>query len=288
MEIKLFGGRLTVNLAFIPVVLIMCVLNGFTAVAAFGVALVLHECAHALAASSLGVHVNRLEVMPFGCTAHMESFAVVSGSKEIAMAAAGPAVNILAAAAVFAVAGAHPENRFAANFLKSNIMLAAINLLPALPMDGGRVLSALLSLIVMPLKATRLTSILGILAALTILGVGVAMVVNNALNPTMFMMGGFMLFSSARYLKNAAFTFMKQTTGKRDQIARRISVDVKAIAAHQQRTVGEVLTSLDARKYNVVHVLDDDMRVVASIDETQLIAGMLRDGAGGRLGNIKN
>ena len=78
MSSKFFGGRLEVNFIFIPVVFVMCYISGIEAILAFCLALLLHESAHAIMAQAMGVRVKSLELMPFGCTAHIESFAVVS------------------------------------------------------------------------------------------------------------------------------------------------------------------------------------------------------------------
>ena len=145
MSSKFFGGRLEVNFIFIPVVFLMCYVSGVEAILAFCLALLLHESAHAVMAQAMGVRVRSLELMPFGCTAHIESFAVVSPGAEIAMAAAGPLANLALAALLQFGADVTAEDTFLAALYRSNLSLAAVNLLPALPMDGGRVLCCVLS-----------------------------------------------------------------------------------------------------------------------------------------------
>ncbi len=278
MSIKLLDGRLVINLIFIPVAIVMACINGAASVAAFFAALFLHECAHSIMASALGVRVSSLELMPFGCTAHVESFAVINGSKEIAMAAAGPAVNILTAAACYVALRVAEPSAFLEAFFRSNVMLAAMNLLPALPLDGGRILASVLSISMPPLRATRLTSILGICVGSLLLGVGIYMAATGNFNPTILLMSSFMLYASIRHFKNAAYMFLKNTTGKRDAIRRRTTVDVKNLAVHKSRTMGEVLPDLDTRKYNMVYVLDDDLRVIGRLSESELLRGVVKEG----------
>lgn len=287
MTLKLFGGRLLVNIIFIPIAVIMSYLNGIDSVAAFFSALLLHEGAHAIAASALGVRVRSLEVMPFGCTAHIESFAVIRGGREIMMAAAGPCCNIIAAAAVLIFADGEVMSPYTEALFKANTTLAAMNLIPALPLDGGRILATVLALAMPPLTATRLTSILGICASSVMIGVGVYMFVNNQPNPTLFLMGGFIMYSAIKYLRSAAFMFMKSTVMKRAEVLKRGTVDLRDIAAHKSRSVSEVLTALDTRKYNIIHVLDDDMHIVHTINESELISGMVKSGTTESIGSIK-
>ncbi|MBQ9941623.1 MAG: hypothetical protein IJP03_01310, partial [Christensenellaceae bacterium] len=190
MKLKLLSGRLKVNLLLIPVAVIMAVLQGATAVLAFFGALALHEGAHAIMAAALGVRVEALVLQPFGCTARMESFVAVSPGKEAAMAAAGPAANMAAAAGCWAFAGAVASGPFLEAFLSANLALAAINLLPALPLDGGRILAALLCCAMRADRATRLCGGLGIFFSAVMLLLGAAAVLMGQINPTVFLMGG--------------------------------------------------------------------------------------------------
>jgi len=275
-----------VNLIFIPVAVIMCYINGAATVAAFFAALFLHECAHSIVASALGIRVHSLQLMPFGCTAHIESLAVVNRGKEIAMAAAGPAINILAAAAVYLSMHFIKETDFLQMFFKSNVMLAAMNLLPALPLDGGRILATVLSFSMTSVKANRLTSILGICVAAVMLGTGAYMAAMAKFNPTLLLMGGFMLYGSILHYRNAAYVFMKNTMVKREEIYKRAAVDVKSLAVHKKRTLGEVLTNLDSRRYNTVYVLDDDMSVMKQMGEADLMKGVISEGTGSEIQKI--
>src|SRR5213078_931160 len=97
---------------------------------------------------------------------------------EIVIALAGPAVNVVIAAGLFAlvaIASALPAAWFAsgpdladvfiARLLLANVFLAGFNLLPAFPMDGGRVLRAVLSLGMNRLDATKVAATVGAVVA---------------------------------------------------------------------------------------------------------------------------
>lgn len=144
---------------------------GALLMAALFACVALHELGHALAARWLGIPVQEIVLLPIG------GLAVLGRnprrpSHELLIAAAGPLVNVILAAALFLALRAHGslplEGRelLAAGFAEpslrtalfwlfgSNVMLVLFNLLPAFPMDGGRILRALLA---MPLGFTRAT-----------------------------------------------------------------------------------------------------------------------------------
>lgn len=288
MTLRLLNGRLRVNLLFLPIMLVMCMLSGVESVVAFCVALTLHECAHGVAASAVGIYVRSLEVTPFGCAANMESMAAVSGGKEIAVAAAGPAINILVAAALYALQRADMGSSFTQALLASNMMLAAMNLLPALPLDGGRILACVLGLAIKPMRAARLVSVFGMVVAAAMLGCGAYMAAMGMLNPTLFLMGGFVGYWALRYYRNSTFAHLKQTTAKRGAVLSRGTVDVKTVAAHKSRTLGEMLSNMDSRRFNVVYILGDDLDVVGKVTERDILRSATAAGTDVPLEKIKN
>lgn len=113
--------------------------------APLGFALCLHEAAHLAAAKLCGVAIQEIRILPFGGSARMENPYRLPLRQILPVAAAGPAANLLLAFALAALA--HWKILDAANvhpWIQPNLVLCLFNLLPALPLDGGRMLFALL------------------------------------------------------------------------------------------------------------------------------------------------
>ncbi len=133
---------------------------------------VLHELGHATMARRYGVHTSEIVLYPIGGVARLDH--IPSGKAELLIALAGPAVNLVLAGLIaggmvlFAVKISPPNAESLVSgtpilwqLLTANIMLFLFNLLPAFPMDGGRVLRAALSLRLGQERATAFASTIG-------------------------------------------------------------------------------------------------------------------------------
>ena len=130
----------------------------------------LHEFGHALAARALGIPTRSITLYFFGGIARLERMPRAPGA-ELLITLAGPLVNVaigLALGLALWVDGALrpgaewiPLTLFASNLMLVNFLLAAFNMVPAFPMDGGRILRALLTVKIGRARATAIAAKVG-------------------------------------------------------------------------------------------------------------------------------
>jgi Zn-dependent protease len=142
----LFGFPIEINLSFLILLGVVLVafggLAGVLVVCLAFASVVLHELGHALVARQLGVHIAGIELGFLGGAAKMANLPRTP-RHELMIAAAGPAVSLMLGGAFIGLAAAL-GSPFAATIGWINLVIAGFNLIPALPMDGGRILRALL------------------------------------------------------------------------------------------------------------------------------------------------
>ncbi|MCS7003099.1 MAG: site-2 protease family protein, partial [Dehalococcoidia bacterium] len=153
IEAQQSGGNVLMEIAFV-VALFVCVL--------------LHELGHALTARAYRIRTADITLYPIGGVARLESMG--KPAQEFWIAIAGPLVNVaiaLALAGGLTVFGQSllpaqgGPGEFAQRVLFANVLLALFNLLPAFPMDGGRILRALLAQRMDYTRATNIASVIG-------------------------------------------------------------------------------------------------------------------------------
>ncbi len=284
---RFFGGRLKINLLMIPVMIGLILLGMGEIVLYYIPVVILHEWAHVLMAAALGMSISNMELFPFGCAARLQCFAV-SRSKEILVAAAGPFANMAAACAVFFIDKYAYPIVIAQKLIAANLALAAVNMLPALPLDGGRITRALFASFMGYKRATKITAAAGIFFAAVILIVGVWAAINGTLNPSFLIMAFFLCLAAVKELKNAPFTLIRDFSGKRAVIEKRKTLHINRFAALRNQQLGDIMREFEAGKYNMVTVLGNDLRVTGELSEYQILGGMMQKGTQATLGSVLN
>lgn len=146
-----------------------------------GASIILHELAHTLVGRALGVPIHHITLFAFGGVSQLEQEPKTAQS-ELAMALAGPVLSVFlgllfgfVARTLHSVRGASALTDAFAYLATLNLFLAAFNMMPAFPMDGGRVLRSLIWMTSRRLdRATRIASFIGKSFGVLLIALGVA------------------------------------------------------------------------------------------------------------------
>jgi Zn-dependent protease/CBS domain-containing protein len=287
---RLFGIEIRIHLTFLFLLVFVwstetaaqdanAALRGLGLVGIVFGSVVLHELGHALVARGSGIPAKGIILLPIGGItildeAHVVHDPVNGWKRDIRIAAAGPLVNLLIAgvsalilAAVipgFSVT-ARPLLHYSAllrSIVWANLYLGLFNLLPAYPMDGGRVLRALFSRQVDMVRATqravRIGNVFSIL--MIMLGMLISSRAETRWDGYWLMMIGFFLFAGAQLEERSA---MFQSVLQ--------SVRLEEVMLTDFVTLSPADTLEDALD-KAVHTLQDDFPVVRGVDMAGVIS----------------
>ena len=168
-----------------------------------------HEFGHIIAARRYGIRTPEVTLWPIGGVASLERIPE-KPSEELVVALAGPAVNVVIALVIVAILGVtldgaamteleNPRASLLARLAAANIFLVVFNLIPAFPMDGGRVLRALLAMRMGRADATRVAARIGQGAAFLFALAGLFV------NPMLIVIGLFIYLAATAEAQHVAF-----------------------------------------------------------------------------------
>ena len=289
---RLFGVEIRIHLTF----LFLLVFVWFTQSAAMGTggparglalvaiifgSVIAHELGHAVLARRYGLVVRGIILLPIGGMTLMEEPAAerANPTRDIRIAVAGPLVNLViagvTAATILAVAPkvnllgqpwVHAGNLPRA-LVWSNLFLGAFNLLPAYPMDGGRILRALLAERMDYVVATRRAVALGQTFAMLLMLVGVVW------NAWLVLIGFFLFVGAQMEDRSVVFHSVLETVHMEDVMLTGFSVLSPA-------------DTLEDALHKAVHTLQDDFPVVRGsemvgvINKQRIVEALRREGNG--------
>ncbi len=232
---------------------------------------VLHELGHALTAKRFGCKTQDIILLPIGGIARMEKIPE-KPSQELAVAFAGPFVNVLNVLILLPlirqqlnsdgleiVTPTINSSNFLLNLFLVNVSLAVFNLLPAFPMDGGRVLRALLSFWMDRVKATRIAGSIGQLMALGFIMLGLFY------NPFLVFIGLFIIIGAQAEMSYAESKSLLSGYTVHDAMMTEFS-----ILQENDPLSKAVQLILDGQAQDFL-VMDDQQRITGTLNRNQII-----------------
>jgi Zn-dependent protease/CBS domain-containing protein len=235
-----------------------------------------HEFGHIFTARAFGVATPDVTLLPIGGVARLERIPE-KPSEEFLVAIAGPLVNVAIAIVLIAVTPTHlSADHFAAmespkvsmidRLAEVNIFLAVFNMIPAFPMDGGRVLRALLAIRLGHVRATEIAAMIG--------------------QWTAFGLGFIGLFYNPLLIFIAIFVYLAAASEAQMVSLRAMSRDVPVTAAMvtqftaltPDEHIDAAVQTLVRTSQNVFPVVDGNQRLIGVVGRAEIIRALREQG----------
>ncbi|MFZ3132040.1 MAG: M50 family metallopeptidase [Desulfosporosinus sp.] len=280
--IKISGVSLRIHPTFLLVLAVYGVLGlAAQALLVFGLVFC-HELAHLLTARAYGFRVVGLELFPFGGAAYCDDLFEGRKFEESIIALAGPAFNVvlLFGAQALRWQGVW-TGELADDFVRFNFWLAAFNLIPVLPLDGGRVVRALLAESLGFVQTTKFLAWAGkwlgvFLALYGILLWGRGKFAEGPL--TLIILGGFFWLAGSKEISSAHITFLRQLTRKKEDLLKKGLMRSFWVTVHKDTPLVRIVEEFTPDRYAMISLANKDLGLGKILTETEVVEGMLREG----------
>lgn len=252
---------------FIVFIVLLLFSNNILNVISYILCVFLHELGHSIVAQNLGYKLNKISFMPFGASISGKENVFYSLKHEILVSVAGPVVNLILLIVCLALFWLFPSLYFYLEpFYYANVITLIFNFLPVYPLDGGRVLYALLKKKYKQEKAYKIIKIIGFIISilLFILFIISAFFEINYTFATVsiFLLSGlFFEDTGCYYIQNYNFINKQEKLKK--------GMDTNIVSINEDAYLYFALRKLNKYKFNTILIVASSGKIVKSLSEIE-------------------
>lgn len=255
------------------------VLTGHGLLMAVGmVSIFLHESAHALTSAAFGYPPREIELTPLGAVMRLDEEESVPPGWRLVVLMAGPVMTLLLCTmALFGVKAGWLSLDLGRVVFQCNVSLLLLNLLPALPLDGGRILALLLSCWLRPVCVRTILRALGTALGLLCIGLNLLMTWRQGgWNLSLAAAGCFIMYAASTATVSAALAELRSFMDRKIRMERKGIAPAHCLAAAENMPLRQAIMMLHPRRVTLFCLLDRELRLRRILSEEQVIDGYLR------------
>ena len=278
MVLRVSDYKISISLVFVILVVLAFAAGKHVETMAAILALGVHEFAHVFAGKKLGIAIDEIEILPFGGR-------IVSGlndapdEKEILMVLAGPLSNFAVAGLILFLSTLElMPQKLAGQLISYQLMIGVFNMLPAFPLDGGRIFALWLSKHMTFTSSVRIASHAGKILAYSLLLTAFIGIIFKKINFSLIITGFFLLQQASNEEKNAHLIFMNQLAKKKERLLKNQYFPGEIVVVDQETPVKKLLYLFLPKKYFIVYILDRNMKIQKSLTETEIFDKIIEKG----------
>ncbi len=238
----------------------------------------LHEAAHFIACLALGVKVTELKVMPYGVNLNTEF--VKNPLHTVIISGAGPLASLLLASLV------SDGTWYGQTFKTSNILIFALNVFPALPLDGGGILEGILAYSRGYINAHRYMIDITRVVSGVFMVFGIIFVIISKYNISLLVISGFLMYNLRVEYKKFIFLRKMIYTKEFDRSATGLRIKHRAVLSEVV-----AVTLAENFGYNYIchfFVYDENMNFIGTLTQSEIIDGTVKYGSSVTVGFLLN
>ncbi|MHB8064741.1 MAG: site-2 protease family protein, partial [Ruminiclostridium sp.] len=237
--------------------------------------IVAHELGHIVAALISGAGIYCIRILPIGVNAVIDDSGC-SKYRRIYIYLAGPGINIIFAAIIYILYACHFVSIEFTLGIYINIWLAFFNLLPILPLDGGKIVMEGLADYSGLYRTSKQIRILSVLISIILICLGLVILIRTLYNISLVLVGIYILLCSKENKKETALMNIKNFVFRRSRIIKKGIYPAREIVVMKNVKLSEVIKAIDyANMFHLVNVLDEDLRVIKVMTEQEILDALM-------------
>ncbi len=269
---------LYIHFLIVPMLILAFVLKSqMTFFISFGVVMI-HETAHLIAALMLNVDVKSIEILPFGMTLRLDSFLVRTPKKEILIALSGPLSNVvmLVLSEVFVIK--HGANLNLLIFIVVNWSVLLLNLFPIPPLDGGRVMRALVIKHAGIMASAKIVKKISCVFLAIIWSIGIFLVIHTKGNPSLCIIGAFLFFSLFEEKKFSDLLIAQEIIYEKEKFKKLNMIPTRTISVRKSTPAMKIIKKLNYSNFFVIYIVNDNMEIINVATERDFLRAVKKYG----------
>ena len=239
--------------------------------------IILHEFSHYLVAKKLGSSIVNFKVHPLGATLEIEDYEGLEINDEIFICLAGPIFNILTAIIALILDCIYQCNLFK-NIYEVNFVLGFMNLVPAHPLDGAKILRAVLSKFYMYKTAHKIGLAVSLVISTIVAITGALMLFVNLASINLFIVGIFMIYTSYTTKERTMYIVLDQIISKTKRFKEKKVIENKDISVYYKEDLLSLLSMVERDKFNTFYILNEKMEYLYELRENEVVEILKSEG----------
>lgn len=269
---------LYIHILLVPMMIMSYILKSqMTFFMSFGIVLI-HELFHLIMALILDVEVKSIVVLPFGMTLRISQDVIRFPKKEVLIAASGPISNLLMILIANVFWESNYQNINYLMFIVINCSVFLINLIPIPPLDGGRILRAILIKNAGLLGALKYTRKISRFCAFLICAAGILVIFITKGNPSLCIIGAFLVFSLIEEKKSNDILIMNELLYEKEKFKNRALIPTAPLTVNYNAPASKVIKKLNLSTFYIVYIVDDNLKIIKTATESDFVRAVKKKG----------
>lgn len=228
----------------------------------------IHESAHVIVAKSMQMSFKEWISHPIGFAIEIDEVEELTSKQKIILYGSGPFMNFILALLFFIIYRIFRNDIFLL-FVNINLILGIFNLIPAFPLDGAQIFRIILSKFFLYKEACKITVWCSFIISLLLMTMFIYFI--HSFNITLFLSSILIFISSLKEKRNTMYIIMGDMGRKRIRVKNRGYIDTKIICVYYKKDLINLLTIIDKNKFNIFYIVDDELKVLKTIREDELL-----------------